>query len=107
MQIGGKMKGQLFNKAIVWTDCHFGLRHNSVQHNQDVIDFIEWMIITGKEKGAETCIFMGDYHHHRNSVNAQTQDFMIRGMQLLNDNFNKTYFLVGNHDLYFLSLIHI
>jgi DNA repair exonuclease SbcCD nuclease subunit len=95
------MRKQLFNKAMVFTDCHFGLRHNSVQHNQDVIDFIQWLISVGKEKGAETCIFMGDYHHHRNGVNAQTQNFMIEGMRLLNDNFDETYFLVGNHDLYF------
>lgn len=91
----------LFNKTVVFTDCHFGLRHNSPEHNQDIIEFLLWMISIAKEKGAETCIFMGDYHHHRNSVNAQTQDFMIKGMQLLNDNFIKTYFLVGNHDLYF------
>lgn len=91
----------LFNKAIVFTDCHFGLKHNSIEHNKDIIDFLEWMISLAAEKGAETCIFMGDYHHHRNSVNAQTQDFMIKGMQMLNDNFVKTYFLVGNHDLYF------
>ncbi len=97
----GNLTNQLFNKTIVFTDCHFGLRHNSKEHNQDIIDFLEWMISTAKAKGAETCIFMGDYHHHRNGVNALTQDYMIKGMQLLNDNFTKTYFLVGNHDLYF------
>jgi DNA repair exonuclease SbcCD nuclease subunit len=91
----------LFERAMVFTDCHFGLRHNSIEHNQDIIDFLNWKISIAKARGAETCIFMGDYHHHRNSVNAQTQDFMIQGMQLLNDNFVKTYFLVGNHDLYF------
>jgi len=91
----------LFNKTVVFTDCHFGLRHNSAQHNQDVIEFIEWLVLSAKERGAETCIFMGDYHHHRNSVNAHTQDFMIKGMRILNDNFLKTYFLVGNHDLFY------
>lgn len=91
----------LFNKTIVWTDCHFGLRHNSSEHNQDIIDYMNWMVAIAKDKGAETCIFMGDYHHHRNSINAQTQDFMIKGMEILNENFLKTYFLVGNHDLYY------
>jgi DNA repair exonuclease SbcCD nuclease subunit len=91
----------LFNKTVVFTDCHFGLRHNSAVHNQDVIEFIEWLVLAAKERGAETCIFMGDYHHHRNSVNAHTQDFMIKGMRILNDNFLKTYFLVGNHDLFY------
>lgn len=91
----------LFESAIVFTDCHFGLRHNSKEHNQDVIDFLAWLVSTAKQKNIKTCIFMGDYHHHRNSINAQTQSYMLDGMQLLNDNFEKTYFLVGNHDLYY------
>jgi DNA repair exonuclease SbcCD nuclease subunit len=91
----------LFEKTVCFTDCHFGLKHNLAEHNQDVIDFLEWLVLMAKERGAETCIFMGDYHHHRNSVNAQTQDFMIKGMKILNDNFLRTYFLVGNHDLYY------
>jgi DNA repair exonuclease SbcCD nuclease subunit len=59
------------------------------------------MIKIAEEKDAKTCFFLGDYHHHRSSINAQTQNYMIEGMRLLNDNFEKTYFLVGNHDLYF------
>jgi len=95
------VNSNLFKKALVFTDLHFGLKHNSVEHNNDCINFINWTIAIAEERGIETCIFMGDYHHHRNSVNSQTQDFMLAGMQLLNDNFDKTYFLVGNHDLYF------
>jgi len=91
----------LFKKAIVFTDCHFGLRHNSKDHNQDIIDFMNWMVSISMQKDIETCIFMGDYHHHRNSINAQTQDYMLQGMQILNDSFKHTYFIVGNHDLYF------
>lgn len=95
------MSNQLFKKAAVFTDIHFGLKHNSAEHNKDCIDFISWMINEAKARNAETCIFMGDFHHHRNNINAQTQDYMILAMQLLNDNFDKTYFIVGNHDLYF------
>ena len=91
----------LFKKAIIFTDCHFGLRHNSKDHNQDIIDFMNWMVSISKQKDIETCIFMGDYHHHRNSINAQTQDYMLQGMQILNDSFKHTYFTVGNHDLYY------
>lgn len=91
----------LFERAIVFTDCHFGLRHNSSTHNQDVIDFLIWMVSIAKKRNVDTCIFMGDYHHHRNSINAQTQDYMLQGMQILNDSFAKTYFTVGNHDLYY------
>ena len=91
----------LFKKAICFTDIHFGLRHNSKQHNEDCIDFLEWFAAEGKSRGAETCIFLGDYHHHRNNINAMTQDYMLEGMRIMNDNFEQTFFLVGNHDLYF------
>ncbi len=92
---------QLFDKAVVFTDVHYGLKHNSKEHNQDCIDFTHWLIDQADLRGARTCIFMGDYHHHRSSINLQTQDFMIKSMKLLNDNFDQTFFLVGNHDLYY------
>lgn len=92
---------KLFERAMVWTDCHFGLRHNSSEHNQDNLDFLEWFIQQAKEKNAETCIFMGDFHHHRSNINALTQDYMLQALEMLNNNFKKIYFLVGNHDLYY------
>lgn len=91
----------LFTRAVGFTDCHFGLRHNSAQHNEDIIDFIKWLILQAKERDADTCFFLGDFHHHRSNVNLQTQEYMLEAMHLLNDNFTQTYFLVGNHDLYF------
>lgn len=91
----------LFQKAVAFTDCHFGLRHNSPQHNEDIIDFIKWLIDQAKERDADVCFFLGDFHHHRSTINSRTQEYMIQAMHLLNDNFKKTYFLVGNHDLYY------
>lgn len=91
---------QLFNKAICFGDIHFGLKHNSPEHNQDCIDFINWMIAEGKSRDVETCIFLGDFQHHRNQINSHTLDYMINAVKLLNDNFKKIYFIVGNHDMY-------
>ncbi len=91
----------LFKKAIVFTDIHFGLKGNSNQHNEDCLNFIEWMIKTAKEQGCETCFFLGDYHHNRSSINLKTLDYSVRALELLNDAFEKTYVLIGNHDLFF------
>lgn len=99
--MGKDINSNLFERCVAYTDCHFGLRHNSKEHNEDTIEFINWMISVAKEKNAETCIFLGDFHHHRSSINSLTQEYMIHAMRLMNDNFKKTYFLVGNHDLYF------
>ena len=34
----------LFKKAAVFTDIHFGLKNNSSIHNQDCEDYIDWFI---------------------------------------------------------------
>lgn len=91
----------LFERCMVFTDIHLGLRHNSKEHNQDCLDYIEWFIAEAKARNAETCIFMGDFHHHRNQINAQTLDYSISLLHRLNEEFDTTYFMVGNHDLYF------
>ena len=91
----------LFDKAVLWTDVHFGLRGNSKDHNETCIKFIEWMIAEAKIKGITTCIFLGDYFHNRSTINVDTMNYGLAGMKLLNDNFDKVYFIVGNHDLYY------
>ena len=32
----------LFKKASLFTDIHFGLKSNSIQHNEDCLNFVKW-----------------------------------------------------------------
>jgi hypothetical protein len=91
----------LFKKAIVFTDIHLGLKTNSELHNKDCIDFINWMCKLGKEQGCETCFFLGDYHNNRSTMNLRTMNYAVQGLELLSKTFNQTYFIPGNHDLFF------
>ena len=91
----------LFKKAAVFTDIHFGLKSNSLEHNQDCADFVDWFIETAKAEGCETCFFLGDYNHHRASINIHTMQYGLRALEKLNDTFEKVYFIPGNHDLYY------
>jgi DNA repair exonuclease SbcCD nuclease subunit len=91
----------LFKKAAVFTDIHFGLKSNSLQHNQDCLDFVDWFIEKAKAEGCETCLFLGDWNHHRASINMHTLQFGLRALEKLNDNFENVYFIPGNHDLYY------
>jgi len=95
------MSGNLFDRSVVFTDIHFGLRHNSAEHNQDCLDFLDWLISEAKARGAETCIFSGDWHHHRATINILTLDYTMRALRKLNSSFKTTYIIVGNHDLFY------
>ena len=92
---------QLFKKVACFTDIHFGLKSNSSTHNQDCEDFVDWYIAKAKEEGCDVGIFMGDWHHNRNSLNITTMDYSLRALEKLGQAFDKFYFFPGNHDLYY------
>jgi DNA repair exonuclease SbcCD nuclease subunit len=91
----------LFKKVAVCTDIHFGLKSNSLQHNQDCSDFIDWFIDTAKQQGCETGMFLGDWSHQRASLNMQTLQYSLRSLEKLSAAFDRFYFIPGNHDLYY------
>jgi len=91
----------LFRKAAVCTDIHFGLKSNSLKHNMDCDEFIDWFIKTAKREGCETGLFLGDWHHHRASINLQTLNFSLRALEKLSAAFDRFLFIPGNHDLYY------
>jgi DNA repair exonuclease SbcCD nuclease subunit len=91
----------LFKKVACFTDIHFGLKSNSQTHNQDCEDFVDWFIATAKEQGCETCIFLGDWHHNRNSINLITLDTSLRCLEKLGAAFEQFYWFPGNHDLFY------
>ena len=91
----------MFKKIACFTDIHFGLKSNSNVHNQDCEDFVDWYIAKAKEEGCDTGIFMGDWHHNRNSLNITTMDYSLRALEKLGAAFDQFYFFPGNHDLYY------
>lgn len=95
------MSKNLFEKVACFTDIHFGLKHNSRLHNEDCIRFVNWFIKESKARSCETCIFLGDWHHHRASINVTTLNYTLTALSLLDAAFEKVYFITGNHDLYY------
>ena len=91
----------LFKKVAVCTDLHFGLKSNSLVHNQDCSNFIDWFIATARENDCETGMFLGDWSHHRASINMQTLQYSLRSLEKLSAAFDRFYFIPGNHDLYY------
>lgn len=91
----------MFKKVACFTDLHLGLKSNSVQHNQDCEEFVDWFIAEAKKEGCDTGIFLGDYHHNRNSLNVTTLQYSVRCLEKLGKAFDNFYFFPGNHDLYY------
>jgi hypothetical protein len=91
----------LFKKVAVCTDIHFGLKSNSLVHNQDCSDFIDWFIATARQNSCETGMFLGDWSHQRAAINMQTLQYSLRSLEKLSAAFDRFYFIPGNHDLYY------
>jgi DNA repair exonuclease SbcCD nuclease subunit len=90
-----------FNRALVFTDIHFGKKSNSQQFNQDCLDFVDWATKLGQEKKCDRVIFCGDWHHNRASISLYTLTASLRALELINERFDRADFIVGNHDLYY------
>ncbi len=91
----------MFKKIACFTDIHFGLKSNSAVHNQDCEDFVDWFIAEAKKEGCDTGMFLGDWHHNRNSLNMLTMVSSIRSLEKLGKAFDQFFFFPGNHDLYY------
>jgi DNA repair exonuclease SbcCD nuclease subunit len=91
----------LFKKVACFTDIHFGLKSNSQTHNEDCEEFVDWFIQQAKDAGCETCIFLGDWHHNRNSINLITLDTSLRCLEKLGAAFDQFFWFPGNHDLFY------
>jgi len=91
----------LFKKVAVFTDLHVGLKSNSATHLRDCEEFVDWFIDEAKKANCETCIFMGDWSHNRNSLNLFTLNTSLSLLEKLGAAFEQFYWFPGNHDLFY------
>jgi hypothetical protein len=95
------MTHQLFKKVACFTDIHFGLKSGSRTHNQDCENFVSWFCDTARAQGCETAIFLGDWHHNRSTTDVSTMNYTVSNLEKLSQSFEKVYFILGNHDLFY------
>ncbi|NJO58794.1 MAG: hypothetical protein HC836_10730 [Richelia sp. RM2_1_2] len=94
------MKKNLFKKVACFTDIHFGKGSNSEPYNKKCNKFVDWFIDEALSWGADTCIFLGDWHDSRISIQVKTLNYSLNCMEKLGTAFEKFYFIPGNHDIY-------
>jgi DNA repair exonuclease SbcCD nuclease subunit len=91
----------LFKKVACFTDIHFGLKSGSRTHNTDCEEFVNWFCDTAREQGCETAIFLGDWHHNRSTTDVSTMNYTVSNLERLSQSFERVYFILGNHDLFY------
>ena len=91
----------LFKKLAAFTDIHFGLKSGSRVHNIDCEEFVKWFCKEAKREGCETCIFLGDWHNNRSTTDVSTMNYTVSNLERLSNSFEKVYFILGNHDLFY------
>lgn len=91
----------LFKKAAVIGDIHFGKRSDSEQYNQDCIEYIEWVIEQIKHNECDCIIFMGDSFENGKTMSTLTLHYALKGIRMLGDLGIPIYWCIGNHDLYY------
>ena len=92
----------MFKKAAVFTDIHFGMRQNSKAHNDDCMGFVKWFCAEAKRQDCDTAIFMGDWHHHRATVNVSTLNYTVEAIDYISKHFERFFFIC--HPKYFRCL---
>lgn len=97
------MTKKLFKKCAVFTDLHFGKQANSDAYNKKCNAFIDWFIAESLDWGADTCLFLGDWHDSRISIQVKTMNYSLQCMEKISAAFNTFYFIPGNHDIYHRS----
>ena len=92
---------QLFQRAAVFTDIHFGAKSDSEQHNLDCLNFVKWFCRQVEEQEADTVIFMGDWFDNRSRLRVDTINYSWEAANLLAGLKQPVFWLIGNHDIYF------
>lgn len=90
-----------FDEVVVFTDLHLGLKNNSKVHNEDCVEFIQYLIDTAKQRNIKKCIFCGDFHHIRPYINIFTLRYSLKVLKMLSDSFDEVIMIRGNHDEYY------
>ena len=86
-------------KVLIFTDMHVGLKNASKTRLAICAQVIKDIISYVKEHSIKTVLFLGDWHHCRNSTENNVLNISYKLMKALS-NYVKVYMILGNHDLY-------
>jgi len=88
-------------KILMCNDVHHGRRNNERQHNQDCLDYFDWVCsIVKSDPTIDHIGFLGDWYESRNSINIETLEYSYKSAKKLSSLGLPVIFVPGNHDLH-------
>ena len=95
------MAKKKLKKGAIFTDLHWGKKSNSVTHNEDCMNYIDWFCEQVRnDPEIDYVAFLGDWNENRSALNVATLKQSYLAAKKLNELGMPIYFVVGNHDLY-------
>lgn len=100
------MENEITGKVLIFTDCHLGLRQNSLSRLNIVVRVFKQIIDYIKAEKISAVIFTGDAFHDRRSLDINTLNV---GLKLFNAmaRYTRVYLIVGNHDMHYKTTTDI
>lgn len=92
-------------KYIVTTDTHIGRKNGNTEEIENTKDFFKWLIKKSKELGVYNLVHLGDFFHNRRSISVPVIVSSMKIIDEINENFNHSYIITGNHDIYYKNSI--
>lgn len=90
------------NKKIgLFTDIHGGVDKDSSERLQETTVCFNWIVDTFKKQNVDYVFFLGDLFDSRFAINTKTLNTVVNGIELLSNNFEQIFIILGNHDAYY------
>lgn len=81
-------------------DLHFGNKNNLKKHNNDLLDFAEFIAKSKRLKDVRELNVLGDVFHQRDKLDVGTMNAAMEFFEYLSKRFD-IRMLIGNHDMYY------
>lgn len=95
------------SKIILSGDWHFGRDNDSRQHNEYLLDFVDFMINYAKANDIGNVYQLGDFFDNRSKVSVETLNYAIESAKRIADADLSLYVLTGNHDMFYKNRLDV
>lgn len=89
------------SKIAIFSDTHFGINQNSAEQCSEIAKSLDFIISESLKRNVEYIVFLGDLYHSRKELFVPALNLSIEYISKFIKEFKHTYFILGNHDIYF------